>query len=143
VINRITLLLFIGLAWGQTIPDKKLLSKIIFYESQFRYKELEQYFHPLSEDYQQHLLLEELNNILKQNDMNSNDDFSHKIESLNIVSKEKDFLILRADIDYGLIKDVLDVQQNIKGRIEQFWIFKLEGNNWKLWSRVNLDNPKL
>ena len=70
----------------------------------------------------------------------SNFDFYHKIYEVKTISIESEFLVLRVDIDYGGEIKILGIQEDYKGRMGQYWIFRLENNDWKLWTRVNLNS---
>ena len=142
--KRLWVILFVIPLFAQKPPDKIFIDKFIKLESKLNYKGLKKYFHSKSEDYQYYLVMEEMGNLFKKaledSVGQSNFDFYHKIFEVKTISIESEFLVLRVDIDYGGEIKILGIQEDYKGRMGQYWIFRLENNDWKLWTRVNLNS---
>ena len=150
--KRLWVILFVVPIFSQRAPDKNYFKDFIELESKLKYTALKDYFHSKSEEYEQFLLVEELLSAFGgAGTMLDSIDFRYKILDLKTMSKDNEFLIMKiaADIHLSIDEELIstyfgkalgEVYGN--GILNQFWIFKIESNEWKLWSRVNLDNEE-
>jgi hypothetical protein len=150
--KRLWVILFVIPLFAQRVPDKNYFQDFIELESQLKYTELKDYFNSKSEEYEQLKLVEELLSAFGGvGTMLDSIDFRYKILEIKTMSKDNEFLIMKIafDITFGIDEKLMSTYLGIalgelygNGIINQFWIFKIESNEWKLWSRVNLDNVK-
>jgi len=150
--KRLWVILFAVPIFAQRAPDKNYFKDFIELESQLKYAELKDYFNSKSEEYEQLKLVEELLSAFGgAGTMLDSIDFRYKILNLKTMSKDNEFLIMKITFDVNFSMDEKLISTYLgkalgelygNGIINQFWIFKIESNEWKLWSRVNLDNAK-
>ena len=148
--KRLWVLLFVVPIFSQRAPDKNYFKDFIELESKLKYTALKDYFHSKSDEGEQLKALEQLLGAFEgAGEILDEIDFRYKILELKTMSKDNKYLITKIAFNVNFSMDEKLLSTNLgkamgylygNGIINQFWIFKVENNKWKLWTRVNLDN---
>jgi len=140
--KNLWVILFVIPLFAQRVPDKKYFQDFYKLETQFKYTELKDYLHSNSELYEELLLVEGMKNLFGgAGGILDSIDVYFNILEVKTIFKDSEFLITKFIVDTNTklgFPDKGKVSSKIK--LRQFWIFKEEEKEWKLWSRIYLDD---
>ena len=140
--KRLWLILFVLPLFAQRVPDKKYFQDFYKLETQFKYTELKDYLHSNSEIHDEFLLVEGMKNLFGgAGEILDSIDIYFNILEVKTIFKDSEFLITKFIVDTNTKLGFPDKGKvSSKVKLRQFWIFKEEEKEWKLWSRINLDD---